>query len=511
MILNVDPQLSQWDVGRSVRITDSNATHMHFANPGDSIAPIIEITDGSAKIPDYLLQTGKALIAYAVLNGVTQESRTFSVRKRERPESYVYEHDQRNYIYKLIADAETAVAEAKAAAKAANEIAGKATGVTDSANQAAQAAAAAAETASQAATNAGQTAKSLMVVGEAKGTNISLDDAARQILVGLRIFGKTTQTGTPTPETPAELVSTGDGGSITVNVTGGDNSQSMTIATPNGLPGIRVTSGGNYTDANGQQWICDEIDMDRGVYVQRIKKAILNGNSIDRYTYNTMYGSAVRFDVKGITTYPRSDAILCTHLQVGSIGSNNAEICNIHGSAGYPIIQILASRLESVDASGLQKYLASNPITIYYVLDKAIESAIPEEELAAFSALHTNRPDTTIYNDAAAYMYLEYIMDAKIYIDRLVRGSSSWLTSVTLRASSWKGSESLYSQVITINGITKYSKVDLLPSVEQLAVFYNKNVAFVTENEGGVVTVYAIGEKPTNDYTMQAQITEVNV
>lgn len=46
--------------------------------------------------------------------------------------------------------------------------------------------------------------------------------------------------------------------------------QSLAIQTPNGLPGIPVSSGGNYTDADGQQWICDEIDLERGKYVQRI-------------------------------------------------------------------------------------------------------------------------------------------------------------------------------------------------------------------------------------------------
>ena len=47
--------------------------------------------------------------------------------------------------------------------------------------------------------------------------------------------------------------------------------------------------------------------------------------------------------------------------------------------------------------------------------------------------------------------------------------------------------------------------------MEQLAIFYNKDLTFVTENEDGVVTVYAIGQKPTNDYTIQATITEVYV
>lgn len=85
------------------------------------------------------------------------------------------------------------------------------------------------------------------------------------------------------------------------------------------------------------------------------------------------------------------------------------------------------------------------------------------------------------------------------------------ITDVELPAAAWAGAESPYSQVVTIAGVTKYSQVDLTPSVEQLAIFHNKDLAFVTENEGGVVTVYAIGDKPTNDYTMQVTITEVIV
>nr|DAT30915.1 MAG TPA: nucleoid-associated protein [Caudoviricetes sp.] len=48
--------------------------------------------------------------------------------------------------------------------------------------------------------------------------------------------------------------------------------QLLTLPTPNGLPGIPVTSGGNYTDSTGQQWVCDEVDLERGVRVQRVDK-----------------------------------------------------------------------------------------------------------------------------------------------------------------------------------------------------------------------------------------------
>ena len=87
--------------------------------------------------------------------------------------------------------------------------------------------------------------------------------------------------------------------------------------------------------------------------------------------------------------------------------------------------------------------------------------------------------------------------------------ASSRIAYVTLLSSAWEGEENLYSQVVTIDGVTKNTQIDLTPSPEQLAVFYNKDLTFVTENENGVVTVYAIGQKLQNDYTIQATLTEV--
>lgn len=37
--------------------------------------------------------------------------------------------------------------------------------------------------------------------------------------------------------------------------------QLLTLPTPNGLPGIPVTFCGNYTDQNGQQWVCDKVHI----------------------------------------------------------------------------------------------------------------------------------------------------------------------------------------------------------------------------------------------------------
>jgi hypothetical protein len=95
--------------------------------------------------------------------------------------------------------------------------------------------------------------------------------------------------------------------------------------------------------------------------------------------------------------------------------------------------------------------------------------------------------------------------------DYMAKNPAAAIGEVTILADAWHGGGHLYSQEVEIAGVTENSQVDLTPSLEQLAIFYEKDLTFVTENDGGVVTVYAIGQKPTNDYTIQVTITEVSV
>ena len=99
----------------------------------------------------------------------------------------------------------------------------------------------------------------------------------------------------------------------------------------------------------------------------------------------------------------------------------------------------------------------------------------------------------------------------KIQILGSLNKSSARIAYVDLLSANWVGETSPYSQVVEIEGVTENSQVDLTPSIEQLITFYDKDLGFVTENEDGVVTVYAIGQKPINDYTIQVTITEVEV
>jgi hypothetical protein len=84
--------------------------------------------------------------------------------------------------------------------------------------------------------------------------------------------------------------------------------------------------------------------------------------------------------------------------------------------------------------------------------------------------------------------------------------------SITLYADRWEqASDDRWYQIVTVDNavITPNSKVDLQPNAEQLDIFHEKDLAFVTENEDGIVSVFCIGQVPTNDYTIQTLVTEV--
>lgn len=83
--------------------------------------------------------------------------------------------------------------------------------------------------------------------------------------------------------------------------------------------------------------------------------------------------------------------------------------------------------------------------------------------------------------------------------------------NISLLASNWMQNGDRHAQIVSIAGITPNSKVDLQPSSEQLSIFHEKDIAFTTENHNGTVLVFVIGDRPQNDYIIQATITEVMI
>ena len=89
--------------------------------------------------------------------------------------------------------------------------------------------------------------------------------------------------------------------------------------------------------------------------------------------------------------------------------------------------------------------------------------------------------------------------------------SAPKLSTITMYIDAWEGFDSLYSQVVACNGVNANSKLDLQPTPNQIVELQDAEISLMATNNNGVVTVYAIGDKPTVDYTMDVLITEVAV
>lgn len=254
------------------------------------------------------------------------------------------------------------------------------------------------------------------LVGSASGTSVSVSDALAAPLMGLRVWGKSTQDGTPTPTAPVPIVSAGDGGTVTVTVSDSANeSQTLTLQTPNALPGIPVASGGNYTDEDGQQWVCDEVDLARGVRVQRITKIKLlssfgwakTGRNIDRY-----YFTRSDIDAAGV---------LCTHFSAAT----NMETVGGLGINGSNTIGFAYAEKDTTTVDDFKQFLAANEVYIYAPLATPVETALSSAEIAAYKALTTYAPTTTISVSDGAGATVTYQRDAILVIKRLEEAIAS--------------------------------------------------------------------------------------
>ena len=90
-------------------------------------------------------------------------------------------------------------------------------------------------------------------------------------------------------------------------------------------------------------------------------------------------------------------------------------------------------------------------------------------------------------------------------------GAAMKLTALTLPAAGWKGAASPYAQEVTVEGISKNSMVDLQPDAGLLELLRQQELVLYTENNEGIVTVFAVGDRPGADITVQVSIVEVSV
>ena len=264
------------------------------------------------------------------------------------------------------------------------------------------------------------------VVTSATGEEILLTDSASFALRGLVLYGKSTQNGVPTPDAPVDIVHAGAEGSIVVCV---NDNQTFTALTPNGLPGIRVSAGGNYTDSNAQQWICDELDYEAGVYRQWIGRLSFTGSEA-----LSVYSSGA--DRLPSFVCPKTPVVWGGVMANGLVGASgysgivesdntvatNATSIIFH----FPGIQGVGDGYFANDTALMnaakeklqQLAAAETPLTVWYQLANPIETPLTDFDPAEITALSASYPATSISNHAGAGMKVSYVADIKNYIDK---------------------------------------------------------------------------------------------
>ena len=349
-----------------------------------------------------------------------------------------------------------------------------------------------------------------VLTGSEIGNPLSVDDAFPAPLCGLTVYGRSTQSGTPTPDAPVPIVSAGDGGSLTVKVTGknrmppnlkyddvvecfvkkntpitlvfkGDlvsqggnvlffdennkrcwfgidagkaehhiqypvdvtkfkylidympsenmcltwnasspdyepyREQLLTLPTPNGLPGIPVTSGGNYADSTGQQWVSDEVDLTRGVRVQRVSAVDL---STCKITGTTELAVTKRLSIM---------------LPIRGRDYKTEALCN---KLRFFVSFTQDSPHFYVDTANAQVFIpigAKNPeegeYNLFYALATPIETPLTPAEIAAYKALTAYGPDTVVQAGDGAGVKLDYQRDVNLVVKNLEDAIASMTTT----------------------------------------------------------------------------------
>lgn len=111
------------------------------------------------------------------------------------------------------------------------------------------------------------------------------------------------------------------------------------------------------------------------------------------------------------------------------------------------------------------------------------------------------------YNDD--YTMARILIGGKNGVDALQFNPVSKIRSISLPVIAWVESNGTWSQVVTIDGVTTNSKIDLQPNKELLAYLIDEEISLVAENAGGIVTIYALNYQPEIDIEIQATISEV--
>lgn len=161
------------------------------------------------------------------------------------------------------------------------------------------------------------------------------------------------------------------------------NPQTLTLSAPNGLPGIMVTSGGNYTDENGQQWICDEVDLERGVYVQRVYSVIVDGVDV-------VFSQKGPYCNINLRNMPSVKIVYASGQRAATKSTFTSEPWGFNQESGF--LYLVKENYAEILNESCRRHNGE----VIYALATPIETPLSETDIAAYRALAIYDPTTIV-------------------------------------------------------------------------------------------------------------------
>ena len=236
-----------------------------------------------------------------------------------------------------------------------------------------------------------------------KSTSIVLNDSSDCNIVGLTLYGKSTQSAIPTPTNPVDINNINN---PSITFSNDSDRQSNNIQCT--LRGIGNVCDTLTVNSDGTGYITQRLFVERITSQQKSTSYEWNYSKTTHRFFRNDYSYS--FDVKD-----NKPLILCSHLDVGE-NENNTAFDNSIGWINVSGVGIAIRMTEfDGDIAKFKKWLDDNEVYVVAPRSKPITVNLSKNEVDKIISLHTYYPNTTIIADCDCQV--EYVADTKNYID----------------------------------------------------------------------------------------------
>ena len=161
--------------------------------------------------------------------------------------------------------------------------------------------------------------------------------------------------------------------------------------------------------------MCDEVDLERGVRVQRVYKVDVDGENT-KFVQAGDYANLVPRGIP-IALYNQGQKIYAT--------STFTNLSWFYNTANGQFLYLIAANISDQLNESCKKQLGK----IYYALATPIETPLTPDEIAAYKAFVTYGPDTVVQAGDGAGIKLDYQRDVNLVIKNLEDAIASMTTT----------------------------------------------------------------------------------